>query len=70
MFRENVLTQDEIIDRIASTMVPVALDYQKFENPRSKESQLLHLLMRPWNQAAASERFPAVKGGQIMTAVN
>jgi len=26
MFRENVLTRDDVLDRIAATMVPVALD--------------------------------------------
>ena len=50
MFRENVLTQEAILDRIASTMVPVALDYQKFEDPKSKDAQLLRSLIKQWNQ--------------------
>src|SRR5687767_9553093 len=50
MFRENVLTQEAILARIASTMVPVALDYQKLEDPKSKEAQLLRPLMKQRNQ--------------------
>lgn len=50
MFRENVLTQDVIIERVASTMVPVALDYQKVLDSRSKEAQFLRPLMRQRNQ--------------------
>lgn len=45
MFRENVLVKDEIIDRIAETMIPVALDYQKIEHRGSKEAQFLLPLM-------------------------
>ena len=46
MFRENVLVKDEIIDRIADTMIPVALDYQKIMHRGSKEGQFLLPLMR------------------------
>jgi len=41
MFRENVLTNDEIIDRIAGTMVPVAVDRWKAEDPRTAEARFL-----------------------------
>ncbi|HUG93160.1 MAG TPA: hypothetical protein VML55_20125 [Planctomycetaceae bacterium] len=50
MFRENVLTQDEIIDRIGSTMVPVALDYQTIRDPASRESRFLRPLMKQRKQ--------------------
>ena len=46
MFRENVLTNDEIIDRIASTMVPVAVDRWKAEDPKTRESQFLQPLLK------------------------
>ncbi|MCZ6765690.1 MAG: hypothetical protein O7D32_02030 [bacterium] len=46
MFRENVLVRDDIIERIAGTMIPLALDYQKVINRRSKESQFLLPLMK------------------------
>jgi hypothetical protein len=50
MFRENVLTQREIIDRIASTMVPVALDYQTLQDAKSPEAKLLLPLMTQRDQ--------------------
>ncbi len=46
MFRENVLTQDEIIDRIASTMVPVAVDRWKAEDAKTKEAQFLQPFLK------------------------
>jgi hypothetical protein len=46
MFRENVLTQDDIIDRIASTMVPVAVDRWKAEDPTTREAQFLRPFMK------------------------
>jgi len=50
MFRENVLTQDSIIDRISSTMVPVVVDFQTIQDPKSKEGQLLRPLMKQRKQ--------------------
>jgi hypothetical protein len=50
MFRENVLTSDLIIDRVAGTMVPVALDYQKLQDSGSKEAKLLLPLMKQRDQ--------------------
>lgn len=41
MFRENVLTRDEIIDRIGSTMIPVAVDRWKAEEPGTREAKFL-----------------------------
>jgi hypothetical protein len=32
MFRENVLVNERIIERISSTMVPVALNYEKVQD--------------------------------------
>ena len=46
MFRENVLTKDEIIDRIASTMVPVAVDRWKAEDPKTREAQFLQPFLK------------------------
>ncbi len=46
MFRENVLVRDDIIERIAGTMIPLALDYQKVINRRSEESRFLLPLMK------------------------
>lgn len=46
MFRENVLTKDEIIDRIASTMIPVAVDRWKAEDPKTKEAQFLQPFLK------------------------
>ena len=50
MFRENVLTRDEIIDRIAATMVPVALDYQQVLNPDTPEAKFLRPLLAQRDQ--------------------
>lgn len=50
MFRENVLTSDLIIDRVATTMVPVALNYQTLQDPSSKEAKLLLPLMEQRDQ--------------------
>lgn len=41
MFRENVLTRDDIIDRIRSTMVPVAVDRWKADDPDTREARFL-----------------------------
>ncbi len=46
MFRENVLTNDEIIDRIATTMVPVAVDRFKAEDPKTKEAKFLQPFLK------------------------
>ena len=46
MFRENVLTKDEIIDRIASTMIPVAVDRWKAEDPKTKEAAFLQPFLK------------------------
>ena len=46
MFRENVLTKDDIIHRIASTMVPVAVDRWKAEDPKTKEAQFLQPFLK------------------------
>jgi hypothetical protein len=46
MFRENILTDDEIIDRIASTMVPVAVDRVKAEDPKTKEAKFLQPFLK------------------------
>lgn len=46
MFRENVLTNDEIIDRIARTMVPVAVDRWKAEDPRTAEAHFLQPFLK------------------------
>ncbi len=46
MFRENILTQDAFIDRIASTMIPVAVDRRKTEDPRTMEAQFLQPLLK------------------------
>ena len=46
MFRENVLTQDDIIDRIAKTMVPVAVDRWKAEDPKTTEAKFLQPFLK------------------------
>ena len=46
MFRENVLVNQQIIDRVSQTMVPVALDYQKVLNRNSPEARFLLPLMK------------------------
>jgi len=46
MFRENVLTKDDIIDRIAKTMVPVAVDRWKAEDPKTKEGKFLQPFLK------------------------
>ncbi len=46
MFRENILTNDEIIDRIATTMVPVAVDRWKAEDPKTKEAKFLQPFLK------------------------
>ena len=50
MFRENVLVNDGIIRRIKSTMVPVALDYQKVLDRETRESRFMRPLMKQRNQ--------------------
>ncbi len=52
MFRESVLAQDEMIDRIARTMVPVAMDVQTVLNPDSKESLFLRPKILPGKERA------------------
>ena len=47
MFRENVLNNDEVIDRITGTMIPVALDIQEVLNPESNEARFLQPLIKP-----------------------
>lgn len=54
MFRENVLTKDEIIERIASTMIPVAVDRRKIEDLTSKEARFLRPLLNQRNQEQGS----------------
>ncbi len=46
MFRENVLVRDEVIELIAESMIPLAVDYQNVMRRRSKESQFLLPLMK------------------------
>ena len=46
MFRENVLVKEEIIERIAETMIPVAMDYQLIKRRRSKEARFLLPLLK------------------------
>jgi hypothetical protein len=41
MFRENVLTEDDVVDRIAATMVPVAVDRWKAEDRGTPEARFL-----------------------------
>jgi len=50
MFRENVLTNDEIIDRISTTMIPVVVDYQKAQDPNTREGKFLLPLMKQRKQ--------------------
>lgn len=46
MFRENVLTKDDIIERIAKTMVPIAVDRWKAEDPTTKEAEFLQPFLK------------------------
>ncbi len=46
MFRENVLVRDDVIERISESMIPVALDYQKVLNRKSREARFLLPLMK------------------------
>ncbi len=46
MFRENVLVNEKVIRRIAGTLVPLAVDYEKFQRRKSKESRLLRPYIR------------------------
>jgi len=46
MFRENVLTNDDVIERIASTMVPVAVDRWKAEDSKTREAQFLQPFLK------------------------
>ncbi len=66
MFRENVLTQEDIMDRIASTMVPVAVDRRKTEDPRTKEAQFL----QPFLTKNAAKGSPCIysPGGKVLGA--
>ncbi len=41
MFRENVLVNQQIIDRVSETMIPVALDYQKVLDQKTPEARFL-----------------------------
>jgi hypothetical protein len=50
MFRENVLTRPEIADRIARTMVPISLNYERVLDSSSKESKFLAPLLRQRDQ--------------------
>lgn len=45
MFRENVLTKPEIIERISETMIPVALNYEKVQDSTSAEAKFLQPLL-------------------------
>lgn len=47
MFRENVLVNDQIIERIASSMIPIALDIQTAFDAESKQARLLQPMIRP-----------------------
>ena len=40
------MTNDDVIDRISDTMIPVVLDYQKVLNRRSREARFLRPLMK------------------------
>lgn len=46
MFRENVLVRDDIIARVSETMVPVALDYQKVLDRKSRESRFVRSMIK------------------------
>ena len=46
MFRENVLVKKDIIDRLSETMIPVALDYQKMLDRKTREARYLLPLMK------------------------
>ena len=50
MFRENVLVNAKIINRVSETMIPVALDYQKVLDRQTRESRFLLPLMKQRNQ--------------------
>ncbi len=50
MFRENVLTHERIVDRISTTMVPVAVNYEKVQDPETKEARFLRPLMEQRRQ--------------------
>jgi hypothetical protein len=50
MFRENVPAKPEIAGRIAATMVPVAVDFRTFQDPRSEESRFLTPLVKQRDQ--------------------
>ena len=45
MFRENVLVKNDVIKRISTTMVPVALNYQRVQDTKSPESRFLRPLI-------------------------
>ncbi len=45
MFRENVLVKEGIIDRISATMVPIALNYEKVIDRRSRESRFVRSII-------------------------
>ncbi len=47
MFRESVLFNDDLIDRVSGTMVPVAMDVQRILSPESKEAQFLRPMIQP-----------------------
>ncbi len=54
MFRENVLTKEDIIDRIASTMIPVAVDARKVADLKSQEARFLRPLLQQRTQDQGS----------------
>ena len=45
MFRENVLTKDDVIDRISKTMVPVAINYERVQRGNSPEARFVRRLL-------------------------
>lgn len=66
MFRENVLTKDAIIDRIATTMIPIAVDRWMAEDPTTGEARFL----QPFLQAHPPQGSPCIYSpdGQVLGA--
>ena len=47
MFRESVLVNKEVIDKITDTMIPLALNFETVMDPRSKEARFLQPMIKP-----------------------
>ena len=45
MFRENVLTKDDVINRISKAMVPVAVNYESVQKGNSPEARFVRRLL-------------------------